>query len=157
MGSGKSGLGRKLAGILGFDFADLDEMFEERYRISVIDFFEKYGEEYFRKMERALLFETTEMRNTVISTGGGTPCFQDNMEVIRKSGTSVYLRYSAAELTERLVHIKKQRPLLKGIDTAGLGDWISAHLKDREKFYLQADYIFYPPGDDLSDLALKLN
>jgi shikimate kinase len=157
MGSGKSGLGKKLAGMLGFDFADLDEMFEERYRISVFDFFEKYGEEYFRKMERDLLLETTEMVNTVISTGGGTPCFQDNMEVIRKSGSSVYLKYSAAELTERLKHIKRQRPLLRDIDPAGLGDWISGHLEEREKFYLQADYIFYPPGDDFSVLIMKIN
>jgi len=156
MGSGKSGLGRKLAGMLCYDFIDLDEIFEERYRISVLDFFEKYGEEYFRKMERGLLLETTERDKTVISTGGGTPCFRDNMEIIRKAGTSVYLRYTPAELTERLKKIKKQRPLLKGRDPARLGEWITGHLEEREKFYLRANYIFYPLQDDIRGLVQLL-
>jgi len=156
MGSGKSGLGRKLSGMLQFDFIDLDEMFEERYWISIPDFFEKYGEEYFRKIERELLIETTEKKRTVISTGGGTPCYKDNMEIIVKAGISVYLRYTPAELTERLKNIKKQRPLLKGKDPAGLSDWIAHHLEEREKFYLLASHVFYPLADDLSQLVLKL-
>jgi shikimate kinase len=156
MGSGKSGIGRKLSKMLHFDFIDLDEMFEERYHISVYDFFEKYGEEYFRKIERKLLLETTEKDMTVISTGGGTPCYIDNMDIIKTAGISIYLRMTADELTRRLKNVKKKRPLLKEKDPAGLSGWVARHLEEREKYYLRADHIFYPHKDDLNQLVSKI-
>ena len=82
MASGKSNLGQLLAEKLGYSFIDLDYLFEERFRISVLDFFEKYDEDGFRKIERSILHETLEQDDVVISTGGGTPCFFDNMHFI---------------------------------------------------------------------------
>lgn len=156
MGSGKSGLGRKLSGLAGMPFTDLDEVFEHRYHIGISDFFEKYGEANFRKIERDLLLETGNMENTVISTGGGTPCFFDNMEFIRKHGVSVYLRMSASELSARLGHVRKKRPLLKDIPAGSLEEWISKQLNIREVYYMQADHIFHPLEDDPDELLLRL-
>ena len=84
MASGKSNLGQILAEKLGYAFVDLDYLFEERFRIRVLDFFEKYDEKGFRTIEQSLLHETTGWDNMVIATGGGTPCFFDNMDVISK-------------------------------------------------------------------------
>ena len=153
MGSGKSSLGRQLSDLMNLGFLDLDEMFEEKFRISIFDFFEKYGEEQFRKIERDLLMGTSGFDQVVISTGGGTACFQDNMTFITGSGKSVYIRMTAEELAERLESIKKKRPLLKGLDQEDLKDWVRTQLERREKFYLLADFIFHPLKDDLKWLA----
>jgi len=156
MGSGKSALGRQLAQELQAAFVDLDEIFEERYRVSIFDFFEKYGEETFRKLERELLFETARLENAVISTGGGTPCFFENMNFISKHGISVYLRMSSAELAERLKNIKKKRPLIRDLSSDGLEKWISLQLKIREEFYTKATHIFHPLTENIGELIRKL-
>ena len=156
MGSGKSALGRQLSGLLQTGFADLDEIFEERYHISILNFFEKYSEESFRKIERDLLLETCLLDNTVIATGGGTPCFYDNMDFIRKNGISVYLRMTSSELAGRLKFVKKKRPLLKDLDPGKFDEWVLQQLRTREVFYLQATHIFKPVQESLADLVLKL-
>ncbi|MCK9422440.1 MAG: shikimate kinase [Bacteroidales bacterium] len=138
MASGKSNLGRLLSEELRFRFIDLDSMFEERYKVTILDFFERYGEELFRKIEQKLLYETAGYDNTVIATGGGTPCFFDNMEFINTSGTSIYLRWEIPELTERLRHIRKKRPILKTIDPENLENTVSNHLKQRSVYYERA-------------------
>jgi len=140
MASGKSNLGRQLAEKLGFSFIDLDYVFEERFRISVLDFFEKYDEAGFRKIEQSLLHETTTFNNVVISTGGGTPCYFDNMHLIKKSGISLYLHWTIPTLVERLKHVKRKRPLLKDIPAEELQDKVTKHLTEREFYYNQADY-----------------
>ncbi len=140
MASGKSNLGHQLAEKLGFSFIDLDQMFEERFRISVLDFFEKYDEAGFRKIEQSLLHETRTFENMVISTGGGTPCYFDNMHVIRESGISLYLHWTIPSLVERLKHVKRKRPLLKDIPAEELEDKVTKHLTGREFYYKQADY-----------------
>ncbi len=156
MGSGKSALGKQLAQLMGSAFIDIDEMFEERYHISIYDFFIKYGEDNFRKAERELLLETIDLDNTVISTGGGTPCFYDNMNVINTNGTSVYLRMTSAELASRLKNLRKKRPLLENVEANNLEQWISEKMLQRESFYLQAAQVFYPLTESLEDLASKL-
>ncbi len=156
MGSGKSTLGKHLSKLLGSGYTDLDDVFEERYHLRVYDFFDKYGEENFRKIERDLLLETASLDNVVVSTGGGTPCFFDNMEFIRDNGISVYLRMTSRELASRLKNVKKKRPLLKELAPEGLEEWISMQLLKREPFYLQANHIFHPFKEDVRDLALKL-
>jgi len=156
MGSGKSALGRQLAGILQAGFLDLDEVFEERYHISIYDFFGKYGEGNFRRIEQEILLETAGAGDTVISTGGGTPCFFDNMEFIKKNGVSVYLRMTAAELADRLRNVKKKRPLLRELEGDEFESWISAQLQNREVFYNQATFVFDPLTGDISDLARLL-
>jgi shikimate kinase len=156
MGSGKTSLGKHLSRLLGATFIDLDDVFEERYHIRIYDFFDKYGEENFRKIEKELLIETAGSDNLVVSTGGGTPCFFDNMEFIKDNGVSIYLRMTSRELASRLKSVKKKRPLLKQLSPEMLEEWISAQLLNREPFYLRANYIFHPFTEDIRDLALKL-
>lgn len=147
MASGKSNLGRHLANQLGYDFLDIDYLFEERYRISVLDFFEKYDEMAFRKIEQSLLHETIDLDNTVISTGGGTPCYFDNMEFIKRAGISVYLLWEVPVLVSRLKMVKRKRPLLKDIPPEGLFGKVAEQLAERELFYTQADFTI--PGLNL--------
>ena len=157
MASGKSNLGRLLAERLGYGFLDLDYLFEERFRISVLDFFEKYDEQIFRKIERSLLQETIVLEDTVISTGGGTPCFYDNMEVIRKAGTSIYLRWDLPALIHRLKMVKRKRPLLKDIPHADLDGKVSVHLSEREFFYNQADIKIQGETFDIDNLLFLIH
>jgi shikimate kinase len=146
MASGKSNQGQILAEKLGYSFIDLDYLFEKRFRISVLDFFEKYDEDGFRKIEQSLLLETSGWENVVVATGGGTPCFFDNMRVIRESGISVYLHWEVSALVRRLRQVKRKRPLLKDIPSEELEGWVSAQLREREFYYNQADYIVEAEG-----------
>ena len=157
MASGKSQTGRDLAMHLGFEFLDLDEMFEERYRISIMDFFQKYDEAGFRRIESGLLRETGRCENTVISTGGGTPCFYGNMDFILSQGKSVYLKIPVPELVKRLKSIRKKRPLLTGIKEDELEKFIREQLAVREKYYLQATIISQGPDHDLKNMIQILN
>ena len=156
MASGKSNLGRILAGKLGYRFIDLDWLFEERYRISVLDFFEKYDESVFRKIERLLLHETIDLEDVVISTGGGTPCFYDNMDFIKQAGLSVYLLWDVPALVSRLKMVKRKRPLLKDIPPAELEEKVSAQLAQRRFFYDQADIVMKGDNINLDDLLLQI-
>ena len=156
MASGKSNLGQLLASAMGYVFVDLDYLFEERYRISVLDFFEKYDEESFRKIEQQLLHETISMENTVISTGGGTPCFYDNMDFIKSAGISVYLHWELDPLVVRLRNVRIKRPLLKNITPGELESKVKAHIGERETYYLRADYIFEAEKEEMGELVARL-
>lgn len=156
MGSGKSTLGRSLAGKLGLGFSDLDDMIEERFRIGISDFFEKYGEDQFRKIEHELLLETAQLENMVIATGGGTPCFYDNMDFINRNGISVYLKMTAGELCTRLLTVRKKRPLLASHDASSLPGWVETQLKIREAFYRHAHFVFLQQSDSLDQLVSRL-
>ena len=156
MASGKSNLGRLLAEKLCYRFVDLDYLFEERFRISVLDFFEKYDEGAFRKIEQTLLKETIDLEDVVISTGGGTPCFFNNMDVIRQSGLSVYLCWKAPSLLYRLKMVKRKRPLLKDIPSTELEGKVIAQLSEREFYYNQADFIIQGENFDMEALLLLI-
>ncbi|MEI7499447.1 MAG: shikimate kinase [Bacteroidota bacterium] len=140
MASGKSYLGKLLAEKLGYLFLDIDHLFEKRFRISVLDFFMKYDEDSFRKIERSLLHETLDHDDVVISTGGGTPCFFDNMRFINKGGISIYLHCEIPTLVNRLLHVKRKRPLLKDITAAELEEKVKLQLEERAFYYNQANY-----------------
>jgi shikimate kinase len=88
MGSGKTTVGRKLAKKLDHPFIDLDETIENRYRISIPTIFSKYDEKVFRKIEHETLKSLLHLQNHVISTGGGTPCFFNNIDLINENGIS---------------------------------------------------------------------
>jgi len=133
-------MGQEVSALTGYPFIDTDELFEERYRISIVDFFERYNEDSFRKIEKKLLLETLNYDDAVIATGGGIPCFFDNMDIIKKNGISIYLKMNLISLVDRLSVIKKKRPLLKNIATPELESYIRAQLVEREMFYSQADY-----------------
>jgi shikimate kinase len=153
MASGKSKLGKELAGMTGFSFVDLDEIFEERYRIGIVDFFDKYGDTAFRQIEHQLLLETEFLDNTIIATGGGTPCSEENIRFIKQQGVSIYIRMDVADLTNRLKSVKRKRPLLKNIPLDDLGQFIGKQIEEREPYYLQADHIIIGPVGDMKPLA----
>ena len=157
MASGKSKLGKELSGLTGLEFVDLDVIFEERYRIGIVDFFEKYGDPAFRQIEHRLLLETGSLDNTIIATGGGTPCSEENIRFIRANGISIYIRMEIADLTLRLKSVKRKRPLLKNIPVEDLEEFVRNQLQEREPFYLQADHIVDGPVDDLKSLADLIN
>jgi shikimate kinase len=141
MASGKSRLGKELSEITGYPHIDLDEVFEERYRISVNDFFMKYDESSFRRLEQELLLETESMPNAIVSTGGGTPCFFKNIDFMKKNGACIYLRVNSRILSERLEKVKRKRPLLKDVEPGEMEALVRKHLEEREPFYLQASLI----------------
>lgn len=149
MASGKSKVGSDLAERFGYSFYDLDDLFEERYRISIYHFFEKYGESNFRKIERDLLHESGHLDQAVISTGGGTPCFFNNMAFIKDSGYSIYLRWNIPELVGRLKKIRRKRPVLKEFEGKDLFEFVTRHLKEREIFYNQANFIYEAATNNL--------
>jgi shikimate kinase len=153
MASGKSKLGKELSGLTGLSFVDLDKVFEERYRIGIVDFFDKYGDPAFRQIEHKLLLETAALNNTIIATGGGTPCSEDNIRFIKSHGISIYIRMSVADLTARLKKVKKKRPLLKNVPMENLEHFIRNQLEEREPYYLQADHIIAGSVDNPEALA----
>jgi shikimate kinase len=138
MGSGKSMIGKKLAASLNFPFIDIDNEFESQYKISIDRFFKKYSELVFRNLESKILRQTSALDDVVISTGGGTPCFYNNMEFINQNGISIYLKVSPESIQRRIVNSTKPRPLLINIPDNQLLDRIKSLLGDREQFYNQA-------------------
>jgi shikimate kinase len=158
MASGKSKLGKELSGLTGLSFVDLDKVFEERYRIGIVDFFDKYGDPAFRQIEHKLLLETESLDNTIIATGGGTPCSEENIRFIKSHGISIYIRMNAADLVTRLKSVKRKRPLLKNVPMENLEQFIRNQLEEREPYYLQADHIIAGLVDNpeaLSDLIKR--
>jgi len=153
MASGKSKLGKELARMTGLSFVDLDEVFEEKYRIGIVDFFDKYGDTAFRQIEHQLLLETESLVSTIIATGGGTPCSEENIRFIKENGTSIYIRMDIADLTDRLKSVKRKRPILKNVPGEELEQFIRNQMEEREPYYLRADHIYNGPVDDLELLA----
>lgn len=152
MGSGKSTAGRKLASQLNWSFIDLDEKIQKMEGMKIPDIFSLRGEPYFRKLETKALQELKSETNTVISTGGGTPCFGDNMDFMLDSGLTIYIRMSPVSLKKRLEGSAEGRPLLKEIDRKDLQGYITAKLAEREKWYSRAEIIIDGVNNDLSDL-----
>lgn len=142
MGTGKTTAGRHLAQVLNLEFYDLDHYIESRFQKTVSQIFEEQGEEKFRELERNMLQEVGAFENVVIATGGGSPCFYDNMDYMRRVGQTVYLKASPQALTERLSTCKAKRPLIKDKSDEELLEFVIENLKKREPFYSQADYIF---------------
>ncbi|MCF8303012.1 MAG: shikimate kinase [Bacteroidales bacterium] len=138
MGSGKSSVGRKLAHKLGYDFLDTDVLFENRFQMSIPNFFTRFGEQKFRELEHEVLLSHIEMGNMVLSTGGGTPCFYNHMKLLKQYGTVIYLKMEAGELFERLKHSRRQRPLINKENTHDLYQFIEVKLEERRPFYEQA-------------------
>jgi len=156
MGSGKTTVGRKLAAKLGYSFHDLDKQIEHKFKITIPDLFAKYDEGAFRKIEKETLLDTFTLSNTVISTGGGTPCFFDNMEMINKHGLSVYLKMHPKSLYERLIKSKKKRPLIADKPPDEILDHITNHLSEREFYYNQAKMTIKGESLDISELTKSI-
>lgn len=140
MGAGKTTVGRHLAKELGVPFYDLDWYIENRMRMKVAQIFAERGEESFRKIERNMLHEVAEFENVVISCGGGTPCFFDNMEYMNQQADVFYLKATPEVLHEHLLMGKSVRPLIVGKSKEELHEFICEQLKKREPFYSQAKH-----------------
>lgn len=141
MGSGKTTVGKVLSRELNLPFYDLDWYIENRMHKSIHQIFEEKGEEGFRKIERNLLHEVAEFENVIISCGGGTPCFFDNIGYINQQGESVYLKCRADVLSAHLRMGKTIRPLLLNKTNEEVELFISEQLAQRESFYSQAKHI----------------
>ncbi|WP_017732028.1 shikimate kinase [Nafulsella turpanensis] len=159
-GSGKSTLGKILARELHLPFLDLDSRIEEREGQSVPAIFGEKGEEYFRKVERECLQEVLDWPEAVVlASGGGAPCFFDNMELIRKQSVSVYLKVSFPELAERLLtEGAEKRPLLQGYtETEKLAIFLEEKFAYRLPFYKKANLHFHNHAQaDVQELVGKI-
>ena len=140
MGSGKTTVGKALAKEIGLPFYDLDWYIESRMRKKVSQIFAERGEEGFRVIERNMLHEVAEFEDVVVSCGGGTPCFFDNMDYLNSQAQVVYLRCEPEVLRQHLLMGKGDRPLLKGKSPEELIDYISEQVAYREQFYTKARY-----------------
>ena len=142
MGAGKTTLGKAFAKALGVPFIDLDWYIEERYHKNIKSLFAERGEEGFRLLEQRMLHEVGEFEDVVISTGGGTPCFFDNMAYMNGQGQTVFLDVSLDVLYNRLRVATFNRPILQGKSDEELRRFIAEALEKRLPYYSQATYRF---------------
>ncbi len=149
MGCGKSTLGRRLAEHLNLQFVDMDHYIEERNHKTIPQIFEQEGEAEFRNKERKALEELSEFTDIIIATGGGAPCFFDNIDLMNQSGKTIYLNIDPAILADRLLKSKTERPLIKGKSREELVAFIDDTLKKRNEFYKQAKLQITEPDIDL--------
>lgn len=157
MGSGKTTIGKKLANYLKYEFIDLDKLIESKAGMSIVNYFEMHGEAAFRELEREILQKTEFPEHVIIATGGGAPCFGDNMEWMNKNGLVAYLSLSPKALASRLEHSKTDRPLIRHLKGDELVDFISNKLQDREVFYNQAKYVVSASDLTAERLSFYLN
>lgn len=159
MGSGKTFTGKKLAASLGWTFVDLDEKIESGAGLTIPEIFKKKGEAQFRQLEQAALRETFFLKKTVIATGGGTPCFFENMDEMRQKGYVIYLKTTQKLLFERLSERASHRPLIAEKSEKALRVFIKNTLRDRGQFYHRANLVLKPGkngAETLGNLLKKL-
>jgi shikimate kinase len=138
MCSGKTTLGKELAEKLNYRFIDLDEQIVSSTGLSIFDFFSKYGEEEFRLKERELLLHHLEDQDTVIATGGGAPCYSDNIDLMNRHGMTVFLDTPVDVILNRISVKPEDRPMLKNIPADQLPGYVRTHLGSRRGFYEKA-------------------
>ncbi len=141
MGAGKTTIGRQLALALGLQFYDLDWYIEMRYHKKVSEIFAEEGEAHFRDLEQRMLHEVAEFEDVVVSCGGGTPCYADNMQYMNQQAETVYLKLTPEVLCEHLKMGRTVRPLILGKTGEELQQYIREALAVREPFYSQAKHI----------------
>lgn len=153
MGSGKSTIGRPLASRLNCKFIDLDLLIQESEGRTIQEIFaEVDGEAHFRELEAHYLRQCTG-DNIVVSTGGGTPCFNGNMDYMNRAGRTVYLKHEPETLTSRLINAKTPRPLIRGKSESELLQYVQTTLACREKTYNKATIIIANPTRDIGRIV----
>tara|TARA_R110001583_G_scaffold37257_1_gene121715 strand:+ start:287 stop:796 length:510 start_codon:yes stop_codon:yes gene_type:complete len=153
MGCGKSYWGKRLADSLSFDFVDLDNLIEEREGLTIPEIFTQFGEASFRNMEQKALLYTKELKkSTIISTGGGAPCFHNNMSVMNTMGQTLFLEASPFVLKHNILKSDDERPIVKAVPEVELETYIANHLNSRLSFYQQAQFKCNVDGLKLEDL-----
>lgn len=139
MGAGKSAIGRSVAKSLNLNFYDLDTEIENRYHLSIESIFKRFDENCFRNLETQALKKIIEEDNILLSCGGGTPCFNNNIQTIKEHGCCIYIKLPPKALLSRITNSKKKRPLVENKTPEELLEYITRNLEEREKFYNQAD------------------
>lgn len=134
-------MGRSLASALKMTFIDLDSFLEEKYFQTIPQIFAEEGEDAFRKKERKVLEEVASFDNVILATGGGAPCFFDNMDLMNRAGYCIFLDVDVDSLVSRLMHARIERPLIKGKSEQQLREFIEDLMKKRRPFYEKAHYI----------------
>lgn len=154
MGSGKSTIGKQLSKMISSDYLDLDDYISDKENSSVKEVFKSKGEIYFRKKETEYLKLLLESKKDfVLSLGGGTPCYGNNMDLIAKNATSFYLKASINELYDRLKTRKSERPLIKNIANDDLKEFIAKHLFERSSFYEKANHSLLVDGKSIDEIV----
>jgi shikimate kinase len=141
MGSGKTTLGKQLARKLGYRFVDQDHYIESKTGMSIADFFTSKGEQEFRNMEHQALKELILLEDVVVATGGGAPCFFNNMDLMNQNGIAIYIKVKPEILKSRLKNAQEERPLLRGKSEQELLDFIKSKLGEREDYYSKATHV----------------
>ncbi len=162
MGSGKTHIAKILREKTGFELIDIDKEISKKNKLTVAEIFEKKGEIYFRKEERALLEEILASKDScILSLGGGTPAYYNNMEVINHNSVSFFLRASVKTLSERLLKQKEKRPLIAKIADENLPEFIAKHLFERNEYYNKAQFIINienkNPEEIAEEILLEIN
>ncbi len=142
MGCGKTHWGKQLAALLKIPFIDLDQKIEENERQTVSEIFSENGEEYFRMAEKQMLDQMIDENvSMVLSVGGGTPCFFNNIDLMKKKGTVVWLNTHVDLLLQRLLNGKQERPLIRDLSDHELKSYIVKKLNERKMYYEQANVV----------------
>lgn len=156
MGAGKTTLGKMIADRLHHRFLDLDEMIEISTGYNVNTMFEKFGEQAFRQRERDILFSHLDDIDTVIATGGGTPCFWNNMERMNQSGITIFIDTPYETIKERLAGKFQNRPLFRDIPQENLSEFILKHMAARRVFYEASAIVVKSENIDMEDLSRRI-
>ena len=157
MGSGKSTVAKALASKLHLPFIDLDDYIVDKEQMSINKIFQTQGEIYFRLKESKYLKEILEMdTELIISVGGGTPCYSNNMDLINKMSVSVYLKGSIPTICRRLRNEKEQRPLISDLNDDQLTEFVAKHLFERRNFYEKANQTLEIDHKSVDELAESL-
>ena len=141
MGSGKSYWGNMWSKQSGLPFFDLDTVIEEQHNKTIAQIFEQDGEPFFRNEETAAMHTFAAKKNCIVACGGGTPCFNNNMQWMNEHGTTVYLAATPVDIIKRVINEQEKRPLIKNIHPLELKIFIEQKLKEREPFYTTAKII----------------
>lgn len=156
MGSGKTHWGKLWSSQHNLSFIDLDDLIEEQQGKTIRSIFEEKGEEYFRKIESEVLHSLKNKENIIVASGGGTPCFHNNIKWMNENGTTVYLKATPAQLAQRLIKEKQKRPVIMNTSDDKLEEFIAGKLKDRESFYEQAELILEEAKATVQTFAEKI-
>ncbi len=158
MGSGKSEIGKILSKKINLSFLDLDDLIEKQLSKTINQIFSDQGEVYFRKFEHQVFFEKINSDESfVLSLGGGTPCYANNHELLKKDGViSIYLKASVSTLKNRLQYQKAKRPLLKDLSEDELSEYIAKHLFDRSYYYNQCKNIIEVDGKTPNEIVVEI-
>ncbi|WP_419868613.1 shikimate kinase [Chryseobacterium sp. CT-SW4] len=162
MGSGKTHISKILSEKINFELIDLDKEISRRNKLTIPEIFEKKGELYFRKLEREILEELlASQQNIILSLGGGTPVYYNNMEIINQNSKTIFLRASISTLSERLSKQKEKRPLIAHISDENLPEFIAKHLFERNEFYNKSQFQVVTdsrePEEIVNEIIEKLN